>query len=340
MEEFVGTALVLAYLQASSLMPVVELARRCAAASRFFAGMNTPAGRSFDVTRTDFVTMMSPGILDIRHKWLLRARLWKLLLSQHATEGYWDASTTTAFALEAREPSETAGLKPTLLQRITALVSNVTEELEDRHGNANEAVIQAWRDEEDDEHDASGEAHATPRSPRAAISRDDPLSCSPIAIVASMPPKLAAVKKADPTVDVVRVWTTMCCVSHLQRLNVSWIWGSGDIYAERERTVVDAGREWVERYATERPALQAALADGAVRMAAKRVTRLWRRACELRVAELRRSPAVRSQLFTSHVHRSANEIVRALVMKHSTFSTFLSEPLGGLQRWQSTFHVS
>jgi hypothetical protein len=74
LEEFVGTALVLAYLQASSLMSVVELARHISAATRFFEGVTTPAGRTFEVTCTDMVTMLSPGILDIRHKWLLRAR--------------------------------------------------------------------------------------------------------------------------------------------------------------------------------------------------------------------------------------------------------------------------
>jgi hypothetical protein len=36
-----------------------------------------------------------------------------------------------------------------------------------------------------------------------------------------------------------------------------------------------------------------------------------------------------------HVHRTAASIVRAFVSKHSTFATFLSEPLDGLQRWQS-----
>ena len=126
-----------------------------------------------------------------------------------------------------------------------------------------------------------------------------------------------------------------------------------------ERTVVDVGREWVEAYAAERPALEAALADGAVRLAAKRTTRRWQRACEQRVRELRRGEAVRSQMTTSHLHRSCTAMVHALITQarplllrparrrrtrsrgcghatqHSTFSTFLAEPLGGLQRWQS-----
>jgi hypothetical protein len=129
-----------------------------------------------------------------------------------------------------------------------------------------------------------------------------------------MPARLAAVKTADPSVDVIRVWTTLCCVSSLQRLNVSWIWGDGDLYAEREQTIVDAGRLYVEKLAQEKPALAEALATGAVRMAAKRTTRLWKRACEMRVAELRRGEPMTSQMAISHVHRTGTELTRAIVV--------------------------
>jgi hypothetical protein len=39
----------------------------------------------------------------------------------------------------------------------------------------------------------------------------------------------------------------------------------------------------------------------------------------------------------SHVQRMMTNIVRAFTTKHETFATFLSEPLDGLQRWQSAF---
>jgi hypothetical protein len=35
------------------------------------------------------------------------------------------------------------------------------------------------------------------------------------------------------------------------------------------------------------------------------------------------------------VHRTITSVVAAFITKHSTFATFLSEPLDGLQRWQS-----
>ena len=79
--------------------------------------------------------------------------------------------------------------------------------------------------------------------------------------------------------------------------------------------MVDAGREYVERCASEHAALAAVLADGTVRLAAKRTARLWKRACEQRVAELRRSQALTAQMALSHGHRAATEITRAFITK-------------------------
>jgi hypothetical protein len=109
------------------------------------------------------------------------------------------------------------------------------------------------------------------------------------------------------------------------------------LYPAVERTIVDGAREWVERHAAAHPALAAALADGAPKRAARKRTAQWRRASEQRIGDLRRSDGVRKYMSRGHVHRTATSIVRAFVSKHSTFATFLSQPLDGLQRWQSAF---
>ena len=229
LEEMLGTALVLAYLQAACLMPVVQLAQHRSAAKRHFGSARFPNGRSFNVTCTDLVTLMSPGILDVRHKWLIRARLWKLILSQ-SPDGSWETCTSTAFALEARDTEETSRLKPTLLERIReALSGSAAEELEGDTGAAVEEAVEALRGDEGNVEETK--APAGNAAPEADFARDDPLTCSPAAIVRSMPARLAALQAVDPSVDVSRVWTTMCCVAHLQRLNVSWVWGDGDICA-------------------------------------------------------------------------------------------------------------
>ena len=160
--------------------------------------------------------------------------MWKLLLSQ-STEGFWNASSTTAFALEARDPLETANLKPTLLEKLKQALSSAAEEVEDEHGDVTEAAMQALqgagRNDEPEVEDAAQPATSAAAHPKADAVHDDPLTCSASAIVASVPVRLAALRLADPSIDVVRVWTTLCCVAHLQRLNVSWIWGDGDICA-------------------------------------------------------------------------------------------------------------
>jgi hypothetical protein len=88
MEAFVGTAVVLAFLQVAALMPVAQLAERSSAAARHFDGMRTAFGRDFNTTRVDFITLLSPGILNMNKKWLPHARLWRLILCQNKA-GFW-----------------------------------------------------------------------------------------------------------------------------------------------------------------------------------------------------------------------------------------------------------
>ncbi len=75
MEELVGTALVLAFMQAAALLPVTELGAQRSAAAAHFAGVTTPAGWTFSALTTSFLTLVSPGNVDGTHRWLLRARL-------------------------------------------------------------------------------------------------------------------------------------------------------------------------------------------------------------------------------------------------------------------------
>ena len=80
LEEFTGTALVVAFLQVTQLLPVLEIARLRGAAAAHFEQLEltSPAGWSFDATATAFLTFLSPGVLNTRVNWWMRARLWKL----------------------------------------------------------------------------------------------------------------------------------------------------------------------------------------------------------------------------------------------------------------------
>ena len=80
LEYLVGTALVLAFFQVTQLVPVVRLAELVGAAKKHFEEVKTPAGWSFEKTQLDFVTLLSPGVLNGRTRWLVRARMWKLMM--------------------------------------------------------------------------------------------------------------------------------------------------------------------------------------------------------------------------------------------------------------------
>jgi hypothetical protein len=364
LEELVGTSLVLAFLQVAALLPVAQLAcRRAAAAAHFAAVRTTPGGRDFAWLHAAWLTLLEPGVLNVTRAWLPRARLARLVLSQ-ATDGSWGASSTTAFALEARAAAETDALPPpSRWERLRHALSHAAEAAEDERADALvDALAPAERRHDDrvgvapppndvaappPDDAAAAAAPSSPSSPPppppasasataasdAAAFSDCPLTCSAAAIVAAMPARLSALQ-AGGAVDAERVWTTLCAVAALQRLNVCFLWGDGDLYPEREMTVVDAGHAWVERQAAECPALADVLADGALAAAARRATRRWHAAAEARVAALRRSQAVRANAGVAALHRALTNVTRALVVKHETFAPFLSEPLDGLQRWQ------
>ena len=242
----------------------------------------------------------------------------RLILSQ-APDGSWLPSTTTAFALEARQAAEVAQLKPTLLSRIKDCISGAAEELEDGDGEALDDAVQGLRAEAVVPEAQAADEAAVKRATAAELeagAKDCPLTFQVSAIMDGMPVRLAALQAARPEIDIARVWTTLCCVSALQRMNASWIWGDGDIYEERERTIVDAGREWVEEYARQHPALAAALADGTMRLAAKRATSAGTApasCASARCARARPSPARwRSATCTGHARRFCARLLHSI----------------------------
>ena len=355
-------------------MPVVEIAKRRSAANAHFADLLSPAGWSFDDTATAFLTLLSPGILNTRDKWWVKARLWKLILAQ-SPAGYWDPTHTVAFSLEARSTKEVADVKPTWLEALKDRLADLGDVADDLAHEETDAVTGeatqsrgdarqqggdlAESDTPRDGRSSTASLSDTPRDPRGSMASvgatprvgrrssmsvrldeadevaDDPLYCTARAIVSSMPRRLAAL---GPECQPARVWSTLCCIGLLQTLNMSWLWGptsdNGDAYPPEERTIVDAAREWIEVLAAEQPALAAALADGALAKAGVRTVANWHRAWERRVNDLRTSEAVTKTMRKAHTQRTSIEVLRALCTKHSTFSVFLSAPLDGLQRWQ------
>ena len=133
-DEFVGTALVLGFLQAEMLMPLPQLKKLQAAAKKHFAGVLTPAGRDYTFLQNAWIVAFD-GNLNSGGSWLICARLLKLVLSQ-SVDGSWDASSTVAFALLARQQQEIDDLPDSILDKLKAIFNNadalgITGEMED-----------------------------------------------------------------------------------------------------------------------------------------------------------------------------------------------------------------
>jgi len=380
-EEFVGTGLVLAFIQVAQLMPVVEHAKRKSAAKHYFGEFRTSAGWDFDKVCTDFVTLLSPGMLNC-NKWLIRARMWRLVMCQEPS-GAWKPDSSTAFALEARSLHEVQNLSHSLWAKFTAILGLVlslltggggggglagggldaddmgdaldekpetADELEKERKLAEQkaanpakppnALMRRWQ-----EHKAKKEAarrakaqlafDMAPVGPSKSLGRslsrmasiiaatkfgpqDCPLTNYDTSVTDVMPHRLARLEAGG--VDAKRVWTTLCCTSLLEDLPFSFIWGDGDTYPEEERTIVDAGREWIERHAIEHPALAEALADGLLEKRAKTIIHAWHATQERRVEELRRSDGITQQMAASQTHRTITGIVRAFCTQNDTFA--------------------
>jgi hypothetical protein len=340
-QEFLGTALVLAILQVSQLVPVQQLAAQAGAARRHFAGARTPAGWSFEDTRLMALTLLSPGVLNVTHGWLARARLWRLILGQR-TDGSWHPSACVAFALQARAAAEVRAIKPSRFARLQAALRALAESAftdgggggGPRGGGGIAAVGDAPGGEAVDDADIAAEAwQEAGRAEQGALTaktrrlssmrpqgNDCPLTACEAALGETMPDALASLEEADPAVPALRVWTTMLCCAALEHMPVCYLWGDGTLYPEREMTIMDAAHAWLDREAHASPALAAALDDGKVERRAAAIVAGWNRAHDARVGELRRSVAITETRGLASAHRSGIRIMQALVTKHSTFA--------------------
>ncbi len=275
MEDFIGTALVLAFLQCAALVPVAQLAERRSAAKRRFAGVTTVRFPSHlflavrvcadddSLRRTARWVGLCKGADRLRDARQPRHRQrneelaadstplcvnraapracishaasisssadvrppppGRLIMSQ-TPEGFWDASSTTAFALEARSAAETESLPPqSLYQRVTTAASIcATEDMTEALAYMGGAAMDDARLHADRKHGVTP-AEGTEAS-------DCPLSCPASAILESVPAALAAVRDAAPEVDPGRVWTTMLAICVLERMKHSFIWGDGCVH--------------------------------------------------------------------------------------------------------------
>ena len=190
-ESLIGTALVFAFLANAKVLPVVEYARRFAAASAHFAGMKVHGiDRDFEALHAMFVVMLSAGNLTGRTDWLEKSRLWRFILLQRA-DGGWDMNGSLAFALQAHEGARPPPKPPQ--SRIRSIITMLLGE-DDFDDALDDALDDAMTSSDDEERDEAGmRAHGDAATVRHV--KDCPLTFTEAAVRHRMPPALAALNQ-------------------------------------------------------------------------------------------------------------------------------------------------
>jgi hypothetical protein len=127
-----------------------------------------------------------------------------------------------------------------------------------------------------------------------------------------------------------RIWSTLLALAVLEELDSCWL---TDEEADVARTVVDAGRDFLEAQSRSDRRVRKLLKSGAVHAAAERARKQWRAIQTAQVAALRDADVINRFTALTHMQRASARIVRSMMTDHSTFATFLDTD-GYIMRWQ------
>lgn len=132
---------------------------------------------------------------------------------------------------------------------------------------------------------------------------------------------------AEPPVE--RVWATCLAMACCEGFDVTWL-----VDPDRDLTIVDQSRMWLDRLAADDPRLRAAL-PAAVDLARVYVKR-WSVAFLDRVNDLRNkeNEVNRFGLNTQQALEATGTVVKSLLNDHDTFAVFTSDCMTGLERYQ------
>ncbi len=320
-ERMVGTALMFAHLANQRAMPLTLLSARRGAASAYFGGVRLPGiDHDFDALCAIFMLMLcsdEAGSLTQRAKWLRTARLWRLVLLQRS-DGAWELSESLAFALEAHAgplpPADKKARRGGLMSKLQLLI-DPPDDLDDLFDGPEQDTLV------DDD------------APREGHSVDDcPLTFSRAAMLRRMPPAL--LKAVPNAAQRERLWATVLAVVALEKSDASWLISDED---EDERTLVDAGRDFIYAKCEDNKRLRKMVASGALYDAADKALRRWKASTEYAIELARYADAVAQQNVVAHVQRAGSRVIKSIMTDHDTFSTFLDAD-GFIQRWQARIH--
>jgi hypothetical protein len=180
----------------AKVLPVVELAKRTAAAAAHFRGAALRTiDHGFDTLLAMFTVMLQPGNLSNRSDWLEKSRLWRFVLLQRADGGY-DMTPSLAFALQAHDGARPPPKPPA--SKLRTLLGGLLgdADLDDALDDAVEDALTNSDDDEDEQTDAAAPGEeGEPLAKTTKSAKDCPLSFARAAIRRRLPPVLAALNE-------------------------------------------------------------------------------------------------------------------------------------------------
>jgi hypothetical protein len=185
----------------------------------------------------------------------------------------------------------------------------------------------------------------SPSAPASACTSSAAPSCAPspagsaLALPATMPmPAHQRRRRPRERVPCERIWATALALSVMEELDSCWLVDAEDADDSDEddapmRTIVDAGREFLEAQARADRRVKKLLKSGALAAAAKKARRDWKAIQNHNVSALREADVINRFTALMHIQRASARVVRSMMTDHGTFATFLDTD-GYIMRWQ------
>jgi hypothetical protein len=171
-----------------------------------------------------------------------------------------------------------------------------------------------------------------PKASASAAQENDVLQQAILALLRDPTPEPRLTPEPEPEPISVqladRLWATILSLAVMEELDVCWLVDEDD-----ERSIVDAGREWLEARAEEDARIKALLDSGELHKAARIAIKDWKKIMEHSVNMLRRNEVLDQFTALTHVQRASGRVIKSIMTDHGTFATFFDAD-GYIMRWQ------
>ena len=141
------------------------------------------------------------------------------------------------------------------------------------------------------------------------------------------PPRRAhSSSSTRPLVPVERIWATVLALAVLESMDISWL-------VDEERTIVDAGREYLEAQGRADRRVRRLLRDKTLQKKAQRTIRRWQAVLSYHIGLIRGANIISAFNVLKHFQRASMRVMLAIMTQHSVLATLLDTE-AVLKRWQ------